>query len=199
MSKGCFLLYDWTGIVRVELRGFEKLQSHRRDVKPILIANHPCLLDVFIFYLKLPRLTCIYKASLRKTLIKAQMGEEIGFISNANPRNMIREAAAKVAEGEQLLIFPEGTRTENPPINSFKSGAVAIAKKAGVPLQAVVIYVNSNILSKEQSVFRIPQLPIRFILEVGETFYPGDYAHHQHMNTAMESYFIQRLKEGPRG
>jgi len=198
MSIGCLKLYALTGIMRVEYLGFESIETRPKVTKPLLIANHPSLLDVFTFYPKIPRLTCIYKSSLGKTLIKGGMGAQIGFISNANTRQMIREGAAKISQGEQMLIFPEGTRTVKKPINVFRLGAIAIAKKAEVELQAVHIFSNSNVLSKEQSIFRIPKLPIRYVLELGESFDPADYERHQDLNEQLEQYFAAHLEAGPR-
>ncbi len=199
MSRACFAIFRITGIVRIDCYGFDSISRERGVPKPVLVANHPSLLDVFTFYKKLPRLTCIYKSSLRKTLVKAQMGEQIGFISNENAREMIRKGAEKVREGRQLLIFPEATRTEPErwPINNLKSGAVAIAKKAGVPLLPVTIHASSNVLTKSQSIWAIPILPIRYRLEVGEPFDPAAYERHQDANEALRAHFAERLEAGP--
>jgi len=194
----CLCLFRVTGIMRVECEGFEALEKRPGESKPVLIANHPCLMDVFLFYIHLPRLTCIYKSSLKKTLIQAEMGKEIGFISNANPRKMVEEGAAKVKAGRQLLIFPEATRTETGYINDFKLGAAAIARMGGVSLQTVLIFTDSNVLSKEQSYFAVPQLPIRMRLEVGQRFDPESYEKSQQLNRALEDYFNEALRHGPR-
>lgn len=197
LSLLCFGFFRITGILRVECRGFEAIETRRGVPKPVIIANHPCLFDVFLFYLRLPRLTCIYKASLKKTLIQAEMGNQIGFVSNADPRQMIRDAAAKVKAGEQMLIFPEATRTETQPLNPFKLGAASIAQLGGVGVQTVFIFTNSNVLSKECSFFSVPTLPIRVHLEVGECFHPDDFRLSQDLNRALEDYFKERLAHGP--
>lgn len=183
------------GILRVKYSGFEALPRGRDAVKPILVANHPNLFDVFLFYEKLPRLTCIYKSSLQKTLIQNSMGRQIGFISNADSKKMIMEGAERVRAGEQLLIFPEGTRTVVPPLNTLKSGAVGIARRADVGLQTVVIHCGSDFLSKNRSVLKPPILPILTRVELGQCFHPGDYATSRELNQALADYFKAKLQE----
>ncbi|MGZ0654594.1 lysophospholipid acyltransferase family protein [Coraliomargarita sp. W4R72] len=195
MSLTWFFVLRVLGILRVQHIGFEALATDTYSVKPILVANHPNLFDVFLFYSKLPRLTCIYKSSLQKTLIKSSMGEQIGFISNANSKKMILEGAQRIHTGEQLVIFPEGTRTVSGPLNELKSGAAGIARRADVGLQTVVIHCGSNFLSKNRSVLKPPILPILTRIEVGEVFHPRDYATSQALNQAMAAYFKAKLQE----
>lgn len=195
MTRGSFWLLGAVGILRVQHVGFETLPTDRGSVKPILVANHPNLLDVFLFYAKLPRLTCIYKASLGKTLIQSRMAGQIGYISNANPKRMILEGAERVLAGEQLLIFPEGTRTDVWPLNELKSGAAGIARRADVGLQTVVTHCGSNFLAKRQPLLKPPILPICIRVEVGELFHPRDYEGSQALNQAMADYFKAQLQE----
>lgn len=189
----CFL--GLVGILRIRHVGFEQLAAERGPVRSILVANHPNLFDVFLFYAKLPRLTCIYKASLKKTLIQNSMGEQVGYISNANPKRMILESVARVQAGERMLIFPEGTRTDVWPLNELKSGAAGIARRADVVLQTVVIHCGSNFLSKGQPLLKPPILPLCLRVEVGKRFHPRDYASSRELNQAMADYFKAQLRE----
>lgn len=195
MSRGTLWLFKTVGILHVRYVGFDTLPTNRETIKPVLVANHPNLFDVFLFYGKLPALTCIYKSSLQKTLIKNSMGEQMGFISNANPKKMIIEGANRIQAGEQLLIFPEGTRTEVWPLNKLKSGAVGIARRANVSLQTVITHCGSNFLSKGQPLLKPPILPVFIRMEVGKAFDPKDYENSQSLNRAMADYFKAKLRE----
>jgi 1-acyl-sn-glycerol-3-phosphate acyltransferase len=196
MSRSSIWLLRVVGILRVQHVGFEQIETSESAQKAILVANHPSLFDVFLFYAALPKLTCIYKAGVRKTLIKNTMGEQIGFISNANPKHMILEGAQRIAAGEQLLIFPEGTRTESGHLNPLKSGAAGIARRAGVGLRAVVIHSGSlNCLSKHQALWKPPVLPIFIRVEVGEEFHVRDYETSQELNRALAAYFEAELRQ----
>lgn len=195
MTRGSFTLLRVSGILRVAYSGFDRIPKDRTSVKPILVANHPNLLDVFLFYAELPQLTCIFKASLKKTLIKNSMGQQIGYISNEHPKEMIYEGAERVLAGEQLLIFPEGTRTDHWPLNELKSGAAGIARRANVALQTVVIHCSSNFLSKRQPVWAPPILPIRIRVEVGACFHPEAYPSSRALNAAIAAFLTEELKQ----
>ncbi|WP_269526309.1 lysophospholipid acyltransferase family protein [Coraliomargarita parva] len=179
-------------LFRLEYVGFERIERGSGS-KPLLVANHPSLFDVFLFYCQLPRITCIYKASLKQSLMRGNLEAQLGFISNADPLTMIREGKRKVQEGEQLLIFPEGTRTLEWPVNDFRLGAVAIARQSGVPLQTVLVHYINTPLAKGWSVSRIPRLPMCIRLELGECFHPADYEDSRSMNAALQAYFSREV------
>jgi len=195
MTRGFLHLLRVVGILRIRYEGFESIPKDYQSIKPILVANHPNLLDVLLFYKKLPRLTCIYKASLRKTLIRNSMGEQTGFISNENSKHMIRHGAECVNAGEQLVIFPEGTRTDFWPLNELKLGAVGIARRADVALQTVVIHSASNFLAKRQPLWKPPILPIYVRVELGQSFHPRDYPSSRELSRAMADYYESQLRE----
>jgi 1-acyl-sn-glycerol-3-phosphate acyltransferase len=195
MTRGFLLGIRVLGIMHIRYDGVESIPKDRLSIKPILVANHPNLLDVFLFYKKLPRLTCIYKASLKKTLIQNSMGEQLGFISNENPKQMIRQGAECVRAGEQLVIFPEGTRTDTWPLNELKLGAIGIARRADVALQTVVIHSASNFLAKKQPLWKPPILPIYVRVELGAVFHPSDYPSSRALSRAMADYFKAQLRE----
>jgi 1-acyl-sn-glycerol-3-phosphate acyltransferase len=71
-----------------------------------------------------------------------------------------------------LLLFPEGTRTTRAPINPLVGSVGLIAKRAGVPVQTLVIETDSPFLSKGWPLFRRPTLPITYRVRLGRRFPP---------------------------
>jgi 1-acyl-sn-glycerol-3-phosphate acyltransferase len=53
-----------------------------------------------------------------------------------------------------VIIFPEGTRSPDGRLLPFKSGAFALAIKAGVPVLPLVVQGSSNCLPKKSWIFR---------------------------------------------
>lgn len=51
----------------------------------------------------------------------------------------LKETLRRLKRGEMVLIFPEGTRTEDGEIGTLKPGFLSVAKRAGVPLLPVVV------------------------------------------------------------
>jgi 1-acyl-sn-glycerol-3-phosphate acyltransferase len=93
-----------------------------------------------------------------------------GYVRNDSTAMLMRESTVALREGAQLLIFPEGTRTVQQPVNEFKGGFALVAKKARVPVQTVFIEASSPFLGKHWSFFDKPEFPLRYTARLGKRF-----------------------------
>ena len=100
----------------------------------------------------------------------------------------------KLEAGENLLIFPEGTRTGTKAVNPFKKGFALIAIKANASIQTLFIEREGRYLSKGVSLFARSLLPIRFRLHLGELIEAGPDETAQQLAARLELYFRQRLE-----
>jgi 1-acyl-sn-glycerol-3-phosphate acyltransferase len=156
-----------TGIVKLDLTALDDL----RETRSLIIApNHPSLLDVLLVVSRLPRVVCVMKAEIWDNLFLGGGARLAGYIRNDSPGNMIRLAAEATRTGSQLLVFPEGTRTRQDPVNPFKGGFALIAKTAGVTVQTVFIETNSPFLSKNWPLFKKPAFPLIYRARLGKQF-----------------------------
>ncbi|MDR1038768.1 MAG: 1-acylglycerol-3-phosphate O-acyltransferase [Deltaproteobacteria bacterium] len=119
----------------------------------IVYANHRSLLDIPAASMAVDRpLSWVAKSALGRipvfgwVLKRAHMLVEREGGAEA-ARKMITEAEARLAAGEILAIFPEGTRNRDAAraLLPFKKGAFILAKHTGVPLVPLAI-VNSGAL-----------------------------------------------------
>lgn len=163
-----------TGILRLHAEALDVLRDEPGGL--IVVANHPSLLDALMLVARLPRSVCIMKASLMKNVFLGAGARLARYIRNDSPRSMIRLAVADLREGAQLVLFPEGTRTTQSPINAFRPGVTLIAKLADVPIQTVFIDTDSPYLRKGWPIWKLPPLPIVFSARLGKRFAPSDDA-----------------------
>jgi 1-acyl-sn-glycerol-3-phosphate acyltransferase len=77
---------------------------------------------------------------------------------------MVRTCHRRLAEGENLFIFPEGTRSPDGELIPFYSGAFRLAARFRVPIVPIVLDGTNRILSKH-SVHIDPQLVIVQVLD----------------------------------
>ncbi len=176
-----------TGLVRLDLSALDTL---RDDHSLIIAPNHPSLIDVVLIASRLPHIVCIMKASIWDNILLGGGARLAGYIRNDAPKEMIRLAAVAAREGNQLLIFPEGTRTITQPVNDFKGGFGLIAKKAGVPIQTVFIETNSPFLGKEWPLLKLPEFPLIYRVRLGQRFeVKGDV---KTFIAGLEQYFRQQ-------
>lgn len=173
---------------RFDLSGLDRL----RDEAPlIIVANHPSLLDVVMIVSRLPDAVCVMKGELLDSVLFGAAARFAGYIPNHAPLEMILDARDELRRGAQLLIFPEGTRTRDFPVNSCQLTTGLIARGSGVAVQTLLIEFTSPYLGKEWPLFRPPQLPLGFRVRLGERYEPPKNA--AAFATELERYFRAEL------
>ena len=163
-----FALFHWwctaARLVYLRYEGFDRLPRGGC----VLVANHPALIDITCLLARLPEAMCIFKPAIRRNPVLGAAARRAGYLASDGGHDVIRAAAAKVAAGHTLVIFPEGTRT--PPGEAmlpFKPSFVLIARRAHAPIQLVRITTDSNVLTKGRAWWRSPRLPARVTLVAG--------------------------------
>jgi 1-acyl-sn-glycerol-3-phosphate acyltransferase len=149
----------WMGFARllhVRYHGFERLPKRGQ----VLAANHPGLMDATYLLARIPEAVCIFKPAVRRNPVLGAAARRAGYLASDGGPDLVREAGDKLAAGNLLLIFPEGTRT--PPDETLlplKPGFVLMARRAQVPIQLVRIAWDSNVLVKDRAWWKLPRLP----------------------------------------
>jgi 1-acyl-sn-glycerol-3-phosphate acyltransferase len=168
-----FRIYAWWLSVfrayRLDLRAIDAL---RGGPALILAPNHPCMIDALLILTRHPNLACVMKAEVLKNVFLGSGARLARYVCNEPPVQMIREAVADLQRGGVLLLFPEGTRSIQAPVNALKASIGVIAKQASVPVQTLIIETDSPYLSKGWPLFRMPQLPITYRVRLGRRFEP---------------------------
>ena len=170
----------WVGL-NSQLRMLDVcIDDRRKGTKnegPLLvIANHPSLIDILLITAALPNLCCVLKGALHYNPLFTLLIRNLDYLPNSDPERMLEEARVRLAAGEQLLIFPEGTRTEPGKPLEFRMGAAELAATSGVPVLPVIMQSNSRYLSKGYPWYRWPSDKLRYRLELGPTLPPSDLA-----------------------
>jgi len=163
----------------------------KKDSALILAPNHPCLLDAVMIISRLPNVACVMKSALMKNVFLGAGARLARYIPSDPVRGMIQHAIKDFDNGSQLLLFPEGTRTVRPPVNSFKGSIGIISHHAQVPVQTILIEADTKFLSKGWSLFRKPVLPIHYKVSLGRRFNPPQNT--QQFMAELEQYFKNEL------
>lgn len=177
-----------SGRVSLDLSELDRL---RHDSGIIIAPNHPTMLDAVMIISRLPRVVCISKAELWDNPLLGGGMRLAGYIRNDTPVKLTKLAVAKLRQGQQLLLFPEGTRTTDWPVNPFRGGFALMAKMAGVPVQTVFIETNSPFLNKGWPVLKKPAMPLTYRIRLGRRFeVDGDV---KQFTSSLERYFQDEL------
>ena len=132
----------------------------------LILANHPTLIDVVLLIAFTPRADCIVKGRLLNNPFTGIPIRVAGFIANDDPEHMVELAAASLARGNSLVIFPESTRSTPGQPLTMKRGAANIALRAGCDITPVVIRCEPITLSKEHRWYNVPERRFRITLNV---------------------------------
>ena len=86
------------------------------------------------------------------------------------PAESYAAAVAALRSGEIVGVFPEATISQSYELKEFKTGAVRMAREAGVPLLPCVIWGSQRVFTKGRPKDLTRGTPIRIV--VGEPFLP---------------------------
>ncbi|PIE60147.1 MAG: 1-acyl-sn-glycerol-3-phosphate acyltransferase [Desulfobulbus propionicus] len=137
--------------VTVEFKGLDHIQPDRTY---IFAGNHCSQFDIFCFQGFFPyNFRWIAKKELFRIPVFGAAMKKVGYIAIDRSRGRkalksLEEAARQIAQGDSVLIFPEGTRSQTGRLQEFKTGAIILAIKAGVPVIPLGINGSDTILPK---------------------------------------------------
>ena len=171
----------------------------------IVIANHPSLIDVIFVLAEIPNVCCVLKAELGHVPVLGVLIRKLDYLSNDDPERMLAEGAQRLAAGESLLIFPEGTRTKGAATMQFRLGAAELALRTGAAVLPVVIHYHGRYLSGVGRWYEFPEQQLHYTVEVGPE-HPTPNAStalqrrklRRPFNASIEHFVTQRLQRGPR-
>ena len=186
---------------RVYLGSMEAIGAWRLDIEaldelrtagPLIIApNHPCLLDAVLVVSRLPNAVCVMKRSLLASFLLGPASRLAGYVRNDSLIRLVSSAQAELREGGQLLIFPEGTRSTAHPTGPFTDAVGAISRRAGVPVQTVIIEADASFLGKGWTPATAPRLPLAYRARLGRRFDPPRDV--RDFTAELERYFAREL------
>jgi 1-acyl-sn-glycerol-3-phosphate acyltransferase len=154
------------GIMKMEVIGAEKLNTSRPK---LILANHPTLVDVVMLISLLRHTNCVVKKALFRDPFLGGVVKAAGYINNDGTDAVIDACVSALKSGDNLVIFPEGTRSVPGKEMKFQRGAAHIAARAGVDVVPVTITCDPPTLSKADKWYHIPPRPFHLRAEVGDT------------------------------
>ncbi len=138
---------------------------------PVIFAcNHASQMDILVLYRALPvTFRFLVKKELFNVPLLGLAMKKAGYIpiDRKNSRaavKSIKKAADRLKKGASIVIFPEGTRSKDGRLQSFKEGGFMLAIKSGCPVVPVAIRGSHKVLPKGAFIAR----PGRIDVTVGK-------------------------------
>lgn len=164
-SFGCIVgMLELGGVMRVERRNADLLAASRG--KPVLVlANHPCYLDILVLLAQIPDALCVMKSSVWWNPFYGGVVRAAGYLSNDDPEKLIDACAAALRAGSPLVIFPEGTRTAPGAPLHFMRGAARIALASGAAIQPILLRCDPPAFTRTGHWYQQPPYGFRLTIE----------------------------------
>lgn len=128
----------------------------RGDKGCLVVANHPTLLDYVFIASQAPEIGCLVKAGLMNNPCFRGVIRAADYLVNSQGETLLPESQRRLAAGESILIFPEGTRTRPGEPLVIQRGAAQMAVRSGCPVRLVHIHCDRRFLDKESRWYQIP-------------------------------------------
>ena len=138
--------------VRVDVRGLEHIPEGRAC---IFMCNHVSNLDPPVIMPLIPgRTSVLLKQELMKIPLLGTAMRMARFIPVARSRSResaqqsVSAAAEALKSGLHILVFPEGTRSRDGRLSTFKKGPFFLARETGAPVVPVAVSGTQKMLPK---------------------------------------------------
>ncbi|MCD6076563.1 MAG: acyltransferase [Ramlibacter sp.] len=183
-----------TGVITVEAHGLDRLAGGGR----LILANHPTLIDVVLLMALVERGDCVVKGALSRNPITRGPVIAAGFVFNDDGgEELLAGCMHSMRTGNNLIIFPEGTRTSRTEPMRLQRGAARVAVHGEKDITPVRIRCTPATLAKGEKWYQVPLARPHFCIEVDETiavspFIAGAPSHAlaaRHLNQHLTDYF----------
>jgi 1-acyl-sn-glycerol-3-phosphate acyltransferase len=148
------------GVLRYEVRGLEKLERGGL----LILANHPSLIDTVFLMAFVKNADCIVKGGLWNNPFTSGPVRAAAYVSNQDGAALVDDCIASLERGNNLIVFPEGTRTPGSGVISMKRGAANIAVRGARDMTPVLIRCEPATLGKGDKWWRVP--PRRVLIQI---------------------------------
>jgi 1-acyl-sn-glycerol-3-phosphate acyltransferase len=144
-------LYTWLNPAwRVRIEGRDKI---RQGAAYVMVANHQSLLDILVLFRLFVHFKWVSKIeNFRVPFIGWNMSLnryiKLRRGSRQSVARMMHACERTLAQGNSIMMFPEGTRSPDGRLRAFKPGAFTLAKRSGVPILPIVIEGTADALPK---------------------------------------------------
>jgi 1-acyl-sn-glycerol-3-phosphate acyltransferase len=190
---------QFLGVINLQTKNLHHLKLGGR----LVLANHPSLIDAVVLIALIENPNGMIKSSLFNNPCMYGLAKMAGLIRNVEGPELIRKSIESISTGDNLIIFPEGTRTKILGQLAFKQGAAYIAIKGGFNITPVLIFISEPFLRKGHNWLRVPKKKPVFTVSVMEEIDVGSKVRatqdlisaSEELTEYLEEYYLHELKK----
>lgn len=153
------------GRIRLEIEGREAIDFSRPH---LFVMNHQSQVDICVAFLAVPvNLRFLVKRELRRVPFLGWYVAAMGMVfvdrgDRGASRRQLERVAEILASGHSMLSFPEGSRSRDGRLGSFKKGVFQAAIRARVPVVPIAVAGAARVLPADTFRVRPGLIRVRF-------------------------------------
>jgi 1-acyl-sn-glycerol-3-phosphate acyltransferase len=154
LAHGCARAWSWlilkTTGVRVQVVGLERVVQNQTYV---FVSNHQSIYDIPVLFASLPfQLRIIAKESLGRVPFLGWHLRRAGHLlvdrTRPDRAGILSQWRALVSDRLSLIVFPEGTRSQDGRVGRFRAGSFMLALEAGLTVVPLAVSGSRHVMKK---------------------------------------------------
>jgi len=145
------------------------------ETPAVIIANHQAHIDIPLILMLHPKILVLTNDWVQKNIFYGRIVKFADFypVSQGLAINttLLRE---KVKDGYSILIFPEGTRSENSEIQRFHKGAFHLAKELNLEILPILLHGTGDCIPKGEPFLKNGQVTISILKRLNYSDFGND-------------------------
>jgi 1-acyl-sn-glycerol-3-phosphate acyltransferase len=200
-SRLNFKALRWLAGIDVELRGLTNLPP-----QPVIVAaKHQSAFETIALLHLFDRPAFILKKELMRVPLLGWYASKLAMIpvdrrgGQKALRAMVVNARSVLAEGRQIIIFPEGTRRAPGAAPAYKHGIIHLYRELAVPVVPVAL--NSGLYWPRSGFFRFPgRIVVEFLPNMDAGIESSAFFERmtQSIEVASDGLFVEGLQTVPK-
>jgi 1-acyl-sn-glycerol-3-phosphate acyltransferase len=156
--------------IRLHVTGLERIPRG----SALIASGHQSAFDTFVWFTLLPECCYVLKQELTKIPLLGKLTRAAGQIvvdraaGAAAIRTLLRGGTEALEQGRQVVIFPEGTRSEPGTVGVLHPGIAALAVRTGRPV--IPVATDSGVCWSRKAFVKRPGV---ITIAIGEPIQPG--------------------------
>jgi 1-acyl-sn-glycerol-3-phosphate acyltransferase len=143
-------------------KNFSGIENLNMDKPVIFIANHTSFLDILLAIMLHPKIVLMVKGWVYNSPFFGPIIRYAGYVyTDDGPEENIKKLKELIADGYSLLVFPEGTRSQDGTIGRFHKGAFHLAEQLNLDIQPLLLHGASDVLPKNDFLISSGALNVR--------------------------------------
>ena len=166
LSKACwFLMYVMINVKKKIINPLKEDFSN----PAIIICNHQSSLDIVPLIMLHPKILMLTNNKKWNAPFFGPVIRMADYFPAEQMEENIDRIADRMKHGYSLIIFPEGTRSEDGSIGRFHKGAFYLAEKLGVDILPILIHGTNYTLTKKDTLLKDGQVTLKYLPRIKST------------------------------